>query len=282
MGSICCHNKEAVGVNLVNTTAVDGDATVLGGIGEIRPSREPVSRQISSDGLKEKVGAKYKEEGVACLAWMLSTATDGGMETEAVATCEQLQELHVHLESCVDLVDGEVLVSEVAFGVVRRRRGGGDRALTNADAILRFGQLLCRWGSTNDVGLRVGAHIGTLERIEVADLINRRSSPDQPVATRASWFGSACALAINLATVSKNECMVHISSQLRDDLRTYRLVPLTISETQSSFYLAPSTAMWKDSLEASAMAEDDFDWSMPIQNLSTMFDDADVALGEGE
>jgi len=180
------------------------------------------SKETSSSANLEQPG---KEEA-CCLAWVLST------KAHATVNRDQLLQLHSHIATCVDIMGAEVLVSEASAGIIR---GSSDKTgqLSDADSMVRLGQLICRWAASHQVSIRVGVHAGDLSCVTIPLQVGG--------AHKTSYFGTACATAVHLATVAEKEWMVHLSVQTKQNLNAFRLVQLTISPVQGCYYLDATT-----------------------------------------
>lgn len=159
-----------------------------------------------------------------CLAWRL------GVDTAFTIKVDQLQKLHEQIVSHLAYFEAHMLVDDATSGLIMG--SGVEGASMNApDAMTRMGQLLCRWALSQSpsIGLLVGVDYGVL--YSVNGLLSMQNSSDS-----RAFFGPVCAGARQLADASRQEGMVHLSLEAKQQLSALRFIPLILG-SQNRFYL---------------------------------------------
>eukprot|EP00439_Symbiodinium_sp_Y106_P032313 s6575_g3.t2 len=159
-----------------------------------------------------------------CLAWRL------GVDTAFAIKVDQLQKLHEQIVSHLAYFEAHMLVDDATSGLIMG--SGVEGASMNApDAMTRMGQLLCRWALSQSpsIGLLVGVDYGIL--YSVNGLLSMQNSSDS-----RAFFGPVCAGARQLADASRQEGMVHLSLEAKQQLSALRFIPLILG-SQNRFYL---------------------------------------------
>lgn len=230
----CCSTDRGGGEELQYLRTATAAA---GGSSSPRESNEE-ERWADDDGQCQATPRNFQEEQAVCLAWVL------GVESHAKATAVNLRRLHEFIIDCVSVVRASVLMSEASCGIVTAARGRPLEQLSDADSLVRLGQLICRHASSNGLVVTVGIHVGTLECTRVPDLLryedgdeyDHQSGKDQ----KLSFFGSAMSTAYYLASTAEDH-HVHLSEEVRRKLDMFRMVRLLLSPTKRTYFLSPTT-----------------------------------------
>lgn len=197
-----------------------------------------------------------EEDASVCLAWYLAK------NAHAVVTADQLKRLHAHIAMCIDLVSAQILLDGTTLGLIRGPSRQRDVTFSEADAMVRLGQLLCRWAAKENLDLRVGVHAGHVETVHLATFeaftsVRRTSGTSAAsdavtipaangekaqAAVRAGYFGSAIMDALDLALVGR-PYMVCLSHEVKQRLRAFRLVRLVVAPSQQAYFLDRTTSL---------------------------------------
>eukprot|EP00913_Durusdinium_trenchii_P012876 g12091.t1 len=170
---------------------------------------------------------KWEVENCAltcCLSWRL------GANSAFSIKLEQLQNLHEQIGNHITVFRAMVLFDDATSGLVMGN-GVEEAGMTGPDSMTRLGQLLCRWALSQSpsIGMFVGVDYGVLHSVQ--GLLSMPNGTDQ-----SAYFGPVCAGARELADTSRQEGMVHVSAEAKEQLSALRFLPLALG-SQNTFYL---------------------------------------------
>jgi len=199
------------------------------------PVEKPVARQEDDVEVKEQA---------CCLAWALTKAS------QARITAQNLKSLHSELVTCAELVGAMAVEICATHGVFRCDERTLNDHVSPVDTMVRLGQLICRWATEQDpeVSLRVGVHLGELQRIVL------------PSGYQGS-FGSAVSVAQQLAESAPVDRCVHLLPVTKQGLRIFERIPMSVAwglagaPSSSSYYLEP----WVEALDDQEESDDEGD-----------------------
>jgi len=193
----------------------------------------------------ESLNSLQQQERACCLAWSLTRATQSRIGSK------QLSALHDEVRSCAELVGVDTIEVGATHGLLICRRAAKGLA-TTVDTMVRLGQLICRWASSEEteVGIRVGVHKGDVQWI------------DLPSTQIRGYFGSAVSMSKHLADISPKDSVVHILPSTKQALRVLEKMRFNVSTNSpvgthfgSSYYLEPWVAATVEEVEESAHRE---------------------------
>lgn len=170
---------------------------------------------------------KWEVENCAltcCLSWRL------GANSAFSIKLEQLQNLHEQIGNHITVFRAMVLFDDATSGLVMGN-GVEEAGMTGPDSMTRLGQLLCRWALSQSpsIGMFVGVDYGVLHSVQ--GLLSMPNGTDQ-----SAYFGPVCAGARELADTSRQEGVVHVSAEAKEQLSALRFLPLALG-SQNTFYL---------------------------------------------
>lgn len=167
----------------------------------------------------------------ACLFWMLSPES-------TTTLCEnQAAQMYKYISRCCQFMDALILSHQAFSGLLVAPRSESNDRMSEADVILRLGQLLCRWCNNQKLGVTVGVHVGPVRSISL-------QCSENGCPSKVTYVGSGYAGAQNLALHSDRQFSVHLSEKLKDFLRTYSCARFTIA-TLESYHLEMNTNLSK-------------------------------------
>jgi len=166
-----------------------------------------------------------RKEQTCCLVWVLTRECQFALQER------QLVALHEEIRTYSEIVGAEAIEVSGTSGVLKCPRKPAS-SVTDADAVLRLGQLLCRWAVMQEppLGLRVGIHLGPMKSIRI---------PDCPV---RGYYGSTLAIARQLAESAPYDACVHFLAETKEGLCFFEHVTFHLTASDS-YYLSPWTQL---------------------------------------
>eukprot|EP00403_Amphidinium_massartii_P049386 CAMPEP_0178465670 /NCGR_PEP_ID=MMETSP0689_2-20121128/51484_1 /TAXON_ID=160604 /ORGANISM="Amphidinium massartii, Strain CS-259" /LENGTH=1352 /DNA_ID=CAMNT_0020092623 /DNA_START=215 /DNA_END=4273 /DNA_ORIENTATION=+ len=164
------------------------------------------------------------QKDACCLAWTLTEAQHAQVQEP------DLIGLHNEIQTCLGLFKAVTLLEDATTGIIMGFPVSS-HGMTAEDAMVRFGQLLCRWAAAHSIGLRIGIHAGMMYKME-------SQSSQTPI-----FWGDAINMARQLAALGVEEFtygVVRLSRTVKDRLSALKHVQFGIATKLSSFYLEPT------------------------------------------
>lgn len=157
-----------------------------------------------------------------CLVWLVEGFDSGSLSDDQLS---QLTNLHAEILQCTQLVSADILEDSATSGLILSRPMSS-MGMTAEDVAVRLGQLLCQWATLQEpeVVIRVGINRGNLASFSL------------PSCGRSTFLGSSCNMARNLAMTAERRSMVHISNDVRKNLRSLSGLRMILSRNRETFY----------------------------------------------
>jgi len=224
---------------------------MVGAAAAPRPQSRPRRLQAEADTPQPKVGdgpiagessndlMSPKPEPTCCLAWAITQVN------REMISARQLRAFHIELQALVALAEAECIEVGATYGVIRatkaiRPKAAGPR-LNTVDIMLRLGQLICRWGATEDpeVSFRIGVHYGDLQWLAL------------PGSGARGYFGKAVSVAKHLAETAPKDNCVHLLPATKHMLRVFERMTFTVCNNLvgTSGKTSYSLATWEEATD---------------------------------
>lgn len=168
---------------------------------------------------------KNLDGAVCCVVWSLSKSAQISIELS------QLTALHAEIVSCAHLIGARVLECDAAHGALVCENQIGAN-VTTADSGVHLGHLICVWAAAQEpqVGIRVGAHQGSLREIDLPG-------------NRKGYFGNSISTARHLAENAQCDACVHLQKSTKDHLCAMEHLPLSYAPFKQCYFVKPGMSL---------------------------------------